>query len=69
MAGPTDTSERGIESLIVAAMTGHGSPAAPTGGEVRESAASYGGTGVGPETKGKPQQKWAKARIRGSGRG
>ena len=38
----TDTSEKGLESLIVEAMTGQTLPLAGTGGEVRERPATYG---------------------------
>jgi hypothetical protein len=39
----TDTSERGLESLIVAALTGEGAAFAPSGVALREPAAPYGG--------------------------
>jgi type I restriction enzyme R subunit len=41
----TDTSEKGLESLIVATMTGRRAEAAPQEGFVREAAAPYGGAG------------------------
>ena len=37
----TDTTEKGLEALIVAAMTGKSGHDAPTGGEVRDPPASY----------------------------
>ena len=42
----TDTTEKGLEALIVAAMTGQTSLGSPvTGSEVREPQAPYGGAG------------------------
>lgn len=41
----TDTSERGLENLIVAAMTGYREEPVSQGGGIRGSAAPYGGTG------------------------
>ncbi len=41
----TDTTEKGLESLIVAALTGHIGEAAPEAGVVREPIAPYGGAG------------------------
>lgn len=41
----TDTSEKGLESLIVAALTGVPIEAVPQAGEVREPTAPYGGAG------------------------
>jgi type I restriction enzyme R subunit len=43
MPMPSDTSERGLEDLIVAAMAGRAAPAA--GGMVKDATALYGGTG------------------------
>ncbi len=42
---PTDTSEKGLESLIVAALTGLSGGATPSAGSVGEPAAPYGGQG------------------------
>jgi type I restriction enzyme, R subunit len=41
---PTDTSEKGLESLIVTAMTGERAPRSASGG-VAEEGPPYGGTG------------------------
>jgi type I restriction enzyme R subunit len=41
----TDTTEKGLESLIVAALTGHSSQATVQVGAVHEESASYGGAG------------------------
>jgi type I restriction enzyme R subunit len=41
----TDTTEKGLESLVVAALTGHSGQAAPQVGAVHEESASYGGAG------------------------
>src|SRR6266478_854946 len=41
----TDTSEKGLESLIVAALTGPCSDVVPTGDDVRMPGLSYGGAG------------------------
>ena len=41
----TDTSEKGLEALIVAALTGQTSGSAPMGSEVREPRAAYGDAG------------------------
>ncbi|HZT06215.1 MAG TPA: hypothetical protein VFC51_04235 [Chloroflexota bacterium] len=42
---PTDTTEKGLENLIVAAMTGQTAPPAPTDGVVKDPTPTYGGTG------------------------
>jgi type I restriction enzyme, R subunit len=42
---PSDTSEKGLESLIVAALTGTRSDAAPTDDGIRDPHLAYGGTG------------------------
>jgi type I restriction enzyme R subunit len=42
---PSDTSEKGLESLIVAALTGTRSDAAPTDDGIRDPRIAYGGTG------------------------
>ena len=42
---PSDTSEKGLESLIVAALTGTRSDAAPTDDGIRDPRLAYGGTG------------------------
>jgi type I restriction enzyme R subunit len=41
----TDTTEKGLESLIVAALTGHIGEAAPQADVVPEPTAPYGGAG------------------------
>jgi type I restriction enzyme R subunit len=41
----TDTSEKGLENLIIAALTGTRSDAAPTSDGIRDPSASYGGAG------------------------
>ena len=41
----TDTSEKGLESLIVAAMAGSARPTPDTGNATREASALYGGAG------------------------
>ena len=42
----TDTTEKGLEALIVAAMTGQAGDGAPVmGGEVRDPQTPYGGAG------------------------
>jgi len=41
----TDTSEQGLESVIVAAMTGAGAATSAADGVVNEATALYGGTG------------------------
>jgi type I restriction enzyme R subunit len=43
--GATDTSEKGLESLIVAALTGDSGESAPEANAVREQRYSYGGAG------------------------
>ncbi len=42
----TDTSEKGLESLIAAALTGTRSDAVPTGDAVREPSVPYRGAGT-----------------------
>ena len=44
----TDTTEKGLENLIVAALTGTRSNAAPTGDGVHDPSAPYGGVGYVP---------------------
>jgi len=47
----TDTTEKGLEDLILAVMTGDAEPAAPTGEEVRERPAIYGALWILGEAK------------------
>lgn len=47
----TDTSEKGLEDLILAVMTGDAAPVAPTGDEVRERPAIYGASWILGEAK------------------